>query len=69
MHKVFLGFHQADLSHKTALLGFNAKHPTFIDGLVDTGDNSDSLSDNAIRKALRGECLRDTTVTVVLVAR
>ena len=43
------------------------KKNIFIDDSVDTGDISDDLSDEEIRKKIRDEYLRDTTVTILLV--
>ena len=41
----------------------------FLDRSVDTGDISDHLSDQQIRRKIRDEYLRDSTVTIVLVGQ
>jgi MTH538 TIR-like domain (DUF1863) len=67
-HKVFISYHHDnDQWAKEALLNLNDKKNIFIDGSVDTGDISDDLSDEEIRKKIRDEYLRDTTVTILLV--
>lgn len=63
-HKVFISYHHAnDQSYKESLVNSGI----FIDASVDTGDIGDSLSDESIRKKIRDEYLRDSTVTIVLV--
>ena len=65
---MFISYHHAnDQAYKTELLRQNELNRVFIDGSVDTGDVSDSLSDEAIRRKIRDDYLRDTTVTVLLV--
>ena len=67
-HKVFISYHHDnDQWAKEKLLELNNKYDIFIDGSVDTGDISDDLSDEKIRKKIRDEYLRDTTVTILLV--
>lgn len=67
-HKVFISYHHDnDQWAKEKLLELNSKYDIFIDGSVDTGDISDDLSDEEIRKKIRDEYLRDTTVTILLV--
>jgi hypothetical protein len=67
-HKVFISFHHAnDETYKNGLLEANRIYDLFIDGSVDTGDIDDRLDDNAIRRIIRDDYLRDTTVTIVLV--
>ena len=68
MHKVFISYHHKnDQRCKNALVEFGLQHSIFIDESVDTGDISDSLSDESIREKIRDEYLRDSTVTIVLV--
>ncbi len=70
MHKVFISHHHNnDQAYKDALLSMNGEglNRIFIDGSVDTGDISEDLSDEQIRRKIRDEYLRDTTVTIVLV--
>lgn len=67
-HKVFISYHHDnDQWAKEKLLELNSKYDIFIDRSVDTGDISDDLSDEKIRKKIRDEYLRDTTVTILLV--
>ena len=67
-HKVFISYHHTnDQWAKEALLKCNEENDIFIDGSVDTGDISDDLSDEEIRKKIRDEYLRETTVTILLV--
>ncbi len=68
MHKVFISYHhENDQGYKESLVNFGEQHSIFIDQSVDTGDISDSLSDESIREKIRDEYLRDSTVTIVLV--
>lgn len=68
MHKVFISYHHDnDQQHKDILTKWAKEHRIFIDESVDTGDISDDLSDEAIRKKIRDNYLRHTTVTIVLV--
>lgn len=68
MHKVFISYHHAnDQAYKEEILRLNEIHRVFIDGSVDTGDIADGLSDDAIRRKIRDEYLRDSSVTIVLV--
>jgi hypothetical protein len=67
-HKVFISYHHKnDQWAKEHLLYLNENYDIFIDGSVDIGDISDDLSDDAIRRKIRDEYLRDTSVTVLLV--
>ena len=67
-HKVFISYHHDnDQWAKEKLLELNSKYDIFIDGSVDIGDINDDLSDEEIRKKIRDEYLRDTTVTILLV--
>ncbi|WP_419856624.1 TIR domain-containing protein [Candidatus Palauibacter irciniicola] len=68
MHKVFISYHHDnDQWYKNELIRIGKQNTTFIDRSVDTGDISESLSDEAIRRKIRDEYLRDSTVTIVLV--
>lgn len=70
MHKVFVSHHHNnDQAYKDALLAMNSEGLSriFIDGSVDTGDISEDLSDEQVRRKIRDEYLQDTTVTIVLV--
>ena len=62
MHKVFISYHhENDQGYKERLVNFGEQHGIFIDQSVDTGNISDSLSDESIREKIRDEYLRDST--------
>lgn len=66
--KVFISYHhKKDGWAKEALIEFNKQHDIFIDGSVDIGEIDDRLPDETIRRKIRDEYLRDTTVTILLV--
>lgn len=68
MHKVFISYHHKnDQYYKDFLIEMNKLSPIFIDGSVDSGDISDDLTDQEIRRIIRDEYLKDTTVTILLV--
>ena len=68
MHKVFISYHhRLDQSYKNYLVQMGDKYRIFLDRSVDTGDISDDLSDESIRRKVRDEYLRDSTVTILLV--
>ena len=68
LHRVFISYHHdSDQSYKDSLVEFAERHGIFINESVDTGDISDELSDESIRKKIRDEHLRHSTVTIVLV--
>ena len=68
MHKIFISYHHDnDQWYKNELIRIGEQNAVFIDKSVDTGDISESLSDEAIRRKIRDEYLRDSTVTIVLV--
>ena len=70
MHKAFITYHHDnDQSAKEALLDLNARHSIFIDKSVHTGDIPDRLDDEAIRRIIRDDYLRDSTVTILLVGK
>ena len=67
-HKVFISYHHAnDQAYKKKLQELNVRYDLFIDGSVDTGDISEDLDDDVIRRKIRDEYLQDSTVTIVLV--
>lgn len=66
--RVFISYHHDnDQLYKDALEEFAEKYRIFVNESVDTGDISDGLSDESIRKKIRDEHLRDSTVTIILV--
>ena len=68
MHKVFITYHHKNDQHaKEQLLDLNDRHSIFIDKSVHAGDISDDLDDEAIRRIIRDDYLRDSTVTILLV--
>ena len=68
MHKVFISYHhENDQDRKEELVKIGEDNKIFINESVDTGDISDELSDEDIREKIRDECLRESTVTIVLV--
>jgi len=68
MHKVFISYHhENDQAYKDSLVRFGERHSIFLDRSVDTGDISETLSAESIRRIIRDEYLRDSTVTIVLV--
>jgi len=69
MHKVFISFHSADSSYKDSLIKLNEENSIFIDMSVDTGEISDDLPDESIRKKIRDKYLRDSSVTILLVGQ
>ena len=67
MHKVFISYHHAnDQWYKNRLIDYGKSFGVFLDKSVDTGDISDSLSDQGIRRIIRDKYLRDSTVTILL---
>jgi hypothetical protein len=67
-HKVFISYHHGlDAEYKNALVNWNEQHDIFLDGSVEIGEIADSLSDDAVRRIIRDDYLRDSTITVVLV--
>lgn len=68
MHKVFVSHHNKRDGHYKDILAEVAKqHSIFIDASVDTNDIPDEYDDEYIRKIIRDDYLRDSTVTIVLV--
>lgn len=67
MHKVFVSYHHRnDQPYKDELIRYGESFGMFIDKSVDSGDIPDHWSDQQIRKKIRDEYLRDSTVTVLL---
>ena len=70
VHKVFISHHHHnDQQYKEALVRFGEQQAMFVDRSVDTGDISDDLTDEQIRRVIRDQYLRDLTVTIVLVGQ
>ena len=68
MHKVFITYHHYnDQEYKEALLALNENHKIFVDKSVHTGGISDDLESQSIRRIIRDNYLRDSTVTILLV--
>ena len=68
MHKVLISYHHRNDQHyNRKLLAKNEAYRIFIDNSIHTGDNSDDLNDQTIRRIVRDKYLRDLTVTIVLV--
>ena len=68
VHKVFITYHHAnDWWYKDELLRIHERHAVFIDKSVHVGDISPHLPDQTIRRAIRDQYLRDSTVTILLV--
>ncbi len=67
MHNVFISYHHRnDQDYKNDLILLNNRYEIFLDKSVETGDISDSLSTEAIRRKIRDERLRNSTVTILL---
>lgn len=70
MHRVFISFHHLDQSYKDGFCKWNDEHKIFIDESVYDGDIDDeNMSDQEIRKAIRDNNLRKSTVTILLVGQ
>ena len=68
MHKVFITYHhENDWWYKEELLRINERHAVFIDKSVHVGDISPDLPDQTIRRTIRDQYLRDSSVTILLV--
>lgn len=66
--KVFISYHHAnDQKYKKALTDLNEEHNIFIDMSVELGDISVDLPDQSIRKIIRDEYLKDSTILILLV--
>ena len=69
-HKIFISYHHHnDQWYKEELTKLGNQHEIFIDQSVHTGDISDDLDDDAIRRKIRDEYLRDSSVTILLVGK
>ncbi len=67
MHKVFISYHHRnDQWYKKTLIDYCKSFSLFMDKSVESGDISEYLDDQAIRKKIRDEYLRDSTVTILL---
>lgn len=67
MRRVFISHHHDnDQNYKEALLDLNARHDIFVDWSVEVGDIDDSLDHQTIRRIIRDDYLRDSTVTLLL---
>lgn len=68
MHKVFISYHHAnDQWAKNQLQQWAAQYQLFLDVSVDTNDVNDALPTESIRRIIRDDYLKDSSVTVVLV--
>ena len=68
MHKVFISYHHKnDQWAKEALTTANERLRLFYDCSVDLGDIDDVLPSQSVRRIIRDEYLRDSTVTILLV--
>ena len=68
-HKVFVSYHHAnDENYKNIFnLKFGNKHDILVRGSVELGDIDPNVQTETIRRTIRDNYLRDTSVTVVLV--
>lgn len=67
-HKVFISYHhESDQWYKEELIRMGKEHAVFIDKSVGDGDISEDLPDAQIRRRIRDDYLRNSTVTIVLV--
>lgn len=70
MHKVFISYHHKnDQWYKDQLVALGRRNATFINRSVETGDVTNDLGAQRIRKIIRDKWLRDSTVTIVLVGK
>lgn len=68
MHKVFISYHHAnDQWAKNQLQQWAYLYGLFLDVSVDTNDVNDTLPTESIRRIIRDDYLRDSSVTIVLV--
>ena len=67
-HKVFISYHhENDQWYKNELEKYGKETHDFIGKSVGDGDISEDKSDEAIRRTIRDEYLKDSTVTLVLI--
>jgi len=68
MHKIFISYHHAnDQWAKNQLQQWATQYGLFIDASVDTNDIDDTLPTESIRRIIRDDYLKDSSVTIVLV--
>lgn len=68
MRRVFTSYHhRLDQGYKNRFVELGVQHGIFIDWGVDTGDIDERLDNQTIRRKIRDEYLRDSSVTVLLV--
>jgi hypothetical protein len=68
VHRVFISYHHAnDQAYAEALVTLNESLKIFEDYSVDTGDIDSDLPPQTIRRKIRDEFLRESSVTVLLV--
>ncbi|MCB9833780.1 MAG: TIR domain-containing protein [Planctomycetes bacterium] len=67
MHRVFVSYHHKDQYYKDLLCEAGERFSLFVDWSVETNDIDESLPDQQIRRIIRDDYLRDSTVTIVLV--
>jgi hypothetical protein len=69
-HRVFISYHHGnDQFYKDELVYISNNFEIFVDYSVNTGDIGDFLEHETIRRTIRDEYLRDSTVTIVLVGQ
>ena len=67
-HRTFTSYHHRnDQEYKNELVRLGEYYNIFTDWSVDTGDISDSLPSETIRRVIRDDYLRSSTVTILLV--
>lgn len=67
-HKVFVSYHhERDEAYKTKFEGFGSNFDVLVSGSVNDGEIDSNLPAETIRRKIRDEYLRDTSVTVVLI--
>lgn len=68
MHRVFISYHHAnDQWAKNQLQQWASQYGLFADVSVDTCDVNDTLPTDSIRRIIRDDYLKDSSVTIVLV--
>ena len=68
VHRVFISYHHDnDQYYKETLSGIGESTGIFLDESVNTGEIDDNLPAETVRRRIRDNYLRDTTVTIVLV--
>jgi len=70
LHNTFVSYHHRnDQYYKDEFVRFGESHGIFRDWSVDTGDISEELDSQTIRRIIRDDYLRSSTVTVLLAGR